>query len=95
METQYGTLTNEYTNIIRSADARYYNKYDSEILKPGDAMGIFTRWKHYPLSSKAILRRGTWFDMCNSEADKGKGIFYSDSYRYVGTHVVVVCGTGL
>lgn len=89
------TSTNEYTNIIGSADARYYNKYDSEISKPGDAMGIFTRWKHYPSSSRPILRRGTWFDMCNSEVDEGKGRFYSDSYRYVGTRAVVVCGTGI
>ena len=91
------TSTNEYTNIIGNADARYYNKYDSEISKPGDAMGIFTRWKNYPSSSNPILRRGTWFDMCNSEADEGRGEFYiaGTGSRNVGTRAVVVCGTGL
>ena len=44
-----------------------------------------------------FLRRGTWFDMCNSEADEGRGEFYIAGMgsRNVGTHAVVVCGTGL
>ena len=80
--------SNSYMNVIFNADARYYNKYESNTSKAGDGMGKFGTSAYYPSSSSPILVRSS------------SGVLYSSNSNGVnssnyGSRAVVVCGAGL
>lgn len=80
--------TNSYTNVIGNADARYYNKYDTNTSIIGDGIGKLGFTNTYPLSGSPILGRS---------GNGYYGIYQStgDSNSNNGSRAVVVCGTGL
>lgn len=83
------STTNSYTNIIESADSRYYNKYESSgTTIAGDGLGKFGYSIDTLSASYPIFERSS------------SGVLYSysisgSSDSNYGSRAVVVCGAGL
>lgn len=84
----YSTPNSKYMNVIVNADARYYNKYESNTSKAGDGMEKFGYVASYPSSYNSIIRR-SYSSVLSS--DNFNGINNSSN----GSRAVVVCGAGL
>ena len=80
--------TNSNTNIIGKADARYYNKYDSNTPIPGDGIGKLGASISYPSVNYPIIVRRISRSV-NSPYDNG------NSFSTGSSRAVVVCGEGL
>ena len=84
----YSTPNSSYMNVIFNADARYYNKYESNTSKAGDGMGKFGYGVSNISSSNPIIKRSSG------------GVLYSNydtgyNNNSLGSRAVVVCGAGL
>lgn len=83
--------TNNYTNIIGNADARYYNKYASSTSIPGDGMGKLGFSAFYPSSSYNSIIKRSKDGALSSETRFDNG----NSFSTGTSRAVVVCGAGL
>lgn len=84
----YSTSNSSYMNVMFNADARYYNKYESNTSKAGDGMGKFGYTARYPSSTYPIIFRNVR-GVLSSQCTNG------DCSSDIGSRAVVVCGAGL